>query len=54
MLGWNIVFALMTLPGAAAAMAGYHATTTIKTTSAIFAVLFLIGLFTQMVRGGTR
>jgi hypothetical protein len=54
MLGWIILFALMTLPGAAAAIAGYHPATSLKTTSVIFAALFLIGLLTQMVRRGTR
>jgi len=53
MLGWIILFALMTLPGAAAAVAGYG-TPSLKTTSALFAVLFIIGLVTQMVRGNSR
>jgi hypothetical protein len=51
MLGWMILFALMTLPGAAAAMAGYHATASLKTTSVVFALLFLVALLTRTLRG---
>jgi hypothetical protein len=51
MLGWMIVFALMTLPGAAAAVAGYHTGASLKTTTVVFAGLFIAALFTRMVRG---
>jgi hypothetical protein len=51
MLGWMILFALMTLPGAAAAVAGYHTGASLKTTSVVFAALFMVALFTRMVRG---
>jgi hypothetical protein len=54
MLGWMILFALMTLPGAAAAMAGYPATNSIRTTSVVFALLFLLALLTRVVRGRVR
>ena len=50
MLGWMILFALMTLPGAAAVMAGYPETTSLRTTSIVFAFLFLIALVTRLVR----
>ena len=51
MLGWMILFALMTLPGATAAVTGYHAGASLKATSVVFAVLFMAALFTRMVRG---
>jgi hypothetical protein len=51
MLGWMILFALMTLPGAAATIAGYHTGTSLKTTTIVFAGLFIAALFTRMVRG---
>lgn len=51
MLGWMILFALMTLPGAAATIAGYHTAASLKTTTIVFAGLFLAALFTRMVRG---
>ncbi|HTW67791.1 MAG TPA: hypothetical protein VME17_24415 [Bryobacteraceae bacterium] len=51
MLGWMIVFALMTLPGAAAVVGGYHTTASLKSASAVFAGLFIAALFTRMVRG---
>lgn len=50
MLGWMILFALMTLPGAGAALAGYHPGASLITTSVVFAALFLAALFTRMVR----
>jgi hypothetical protein len=51
MLGWMIVFALMTLPGAGAAVAGYHTGASLKTTTVVFAGLFMAALLTRMVRG---
>ncbi|HTC33184.1 MAG TPA: hypothetical protein VK724_07420 [Bryobacteraceae bacterium] len=51
MLGWMILFALMTLPGAAATIAGYHTGASLKTTTIVFAGLFMAALFTRMVRG---
>jgi ABC-type Mn2+/Zn2+ transport system permease subunit len=51
MLGWMIVFALMTLPGAAAAAVGYHPGASLMTATVVFAGLFIAGLFTCMVRG---
>ena len=51
MLGWMILFALMTLPGIAAAMTGYPAAASVKTMSAIFALLLVVSLITRVVRG---
>jgi len=51
MLGWMILFALMTLPGVAAAMTGYPVAASLKTMSAIFALLLIISLLTRVVRG---
>jgi hypothetical protein len=54
MLGWTILFALMSLGGAVAPLAGYAAPFWLKTASIIFASLFLISLLTQAVRGRAR
>src|SRR6185295_17890291 len=51
MLGWMILFALMTLPGIAAALTGYPVAASLKTMSAIFALLLIISLLTRVVRG---
>ena len=51
MLGWMIMFALMTLPGAGAVIAGVPATISIKTTSVVFTALFMLALLTRIVRG---
>jgi len=53
MLGWMILFALMTLPGAAAAMSGYPTPVSLKMTSVVFAILFLASLLAQMIREKT-
>ena len=54
MLGWTILFALMSLPGAAAAVTGYTAATSVKSSSVVFALLFLVSLTAQLVRGRSR
>ncbi len=54
MLGWMILFALMALPGIAAEVAGYPAATSLKTTSAVFALLLIISLLTRVVRDRAR
>jgi hypothetical protein len=54
MLGWTILFALMTLPGAAATLSGYPATTPVKAVSIVFAFLFLVSLLTQVARSRVR
>jgi uncharacterized membrane protein YtjA (UPF0391 family) len=50
MLGWTILFALMSLLGALLALAGSPATTFARTASVLFAVLFLISLLARVVR----
>jgi hypothetical protein len=54
MVGWMILFGLMTLPGAAAAIAKSPAATSLETTSVVFAFLFLAALLTRMIRGSVR
>jgi hypothetical protein len=54
MLGWTILFALMTVPGATAALTGYPAWTPLKSTSVVFAVLFLAALTTRALRTRSR
>ena len=51
MLGWMIVFAIMTLPGAAAALAGYEPSGSLISATVVFAGLFFAALFTRVVRG---
>jgi hypothetical protein len=51
MLGWTILFALISLGGAVAPLAGHPAPFWLKTASFIFATLFLVSLLTQAVRG---
>lgn len=54
MLGWTILFALMSLGGIAATFAGHPASFCLKTTSFLFATLFLLSLATIAVRRQTR
>ena len=51
MLGWLILFASMALPGALSLLAGEHVAASVKTSGLVFAVLFMIGLATRVVRG---
>ena len=51
MLGWTILFALMSLSGVAITLAGHPVPLFIKTASFIFAMLFLLSLVTRAVRG---
>jgi hypothetical protein len=51
MLGWTILFGLMSLGGAVAPLAGHPAPFCLKTASILFAALFLVSLLTQAVRG---
>jgi hypothetical protein len=53
MLGWMILFVLMIVPGAAAAMAGY-AVAPLTTLSFVFALLFLFALLTHAFRSRAR
>jgi hypothetical protein len=50
MLGWTILFALMSLGGVVATFAGHPASFCLKTTSFVFATLFLLSLVTVAVR----
>ena len=54
MLGWMILFALMTLPGAAAAFSGYPAAASLKSSSLVFALLFFFALLTYAIRDRAR
>jgi uncharacterized membrane protein YtjA (UPF0391 family) len=54
MLGWTILFGLMTLPGAAATMSGYPAAASVKTAAVVFAILFVMSLLTQFARSRAR
>ena len=51
MLGWTILFALMSLSGGVVTMAEHPAPFFLKTASFIFAMLFLLSLLTRAVRG---
>ena len=50
-MGWTILFALMSLSGGVATMAGHPAPFYLKTASFIFATLFFLTLLTRAVRG---
>jgi hypothetical protein len=54
MLGWTLVFGLMSLPGAAAIVTGYGAATSIKTTTVVFALLFFVFLAAHLIRRRVR
>jgi hypothetical protein len=54
MLGWMIVFALVSALGALFALNGATAIASMKITSLIFASLFLLGLLTYAIRGRAR
>jgi hypothetical protein len=51
MLGYTILFALMSLSGAVAPLAGNPAPVCLKTASFVFAILFVASLLTRAVRG---
>jgi hypothetical protein len=51
MLGWTILFALMSLTGVVVSLAAHPAPLCVKTASFIFAMLFLLSLLTRAVRG---
>jgi uncharacterized membrane protein YtjA (UPF0391 family) len=53
MLGWMIVFALISAVGALSSMSGAPAAS-MKITSFLFASLFLLGLLTYAIRGRAR
>lgn len=54
MLGWTILFALMSLSGMVRMLAGQPAPVFLKTATVLFAVLFLISLLTGAVRRQTN
>ena len=51
MLGWMIVFAMLAVSAAAAAIVGSPAAVSVAPASVVFASLFLIGLLTRALRG---
>jgi uncharacterized membrane protein YtjA (UPF0391 family) len=51
MLGWMIVFAMLAVSAAAAAMTGSSAAVSVGPASVVFATLFLVGLLTRALRG---
>ena len=53
MLGWMIVFALISSIGALSSMSGAPAVS-MKLTSLVFASLFFLGLLTYAIRGRAR
>jgi hypothetical protein len=54
MLGWTILFALISLGGVVPTLAGHPAPLCLKTASFIFAMLFFLSLLTRAVRGRTQ
>ncbi len=52
-LGWTILFALMALPGVGTAVSR-HPAASLEISSFVFAVLFLLALFTQAMRSRAR
>jgi hypothetical protein len=51
MLGWTILFGLMSTSGMAATLTSHPASLGLKTATFIFATLFLLTLLTRAVRG---
>ncbi len=54
MLGWTILFAVMSLGGVVPMLAGHPAALFLKTASLIFTALFLISLLARAVRDRAR
>jgi hypothetical protein len=54
MLGWMIVFGLISVVGGLSSMTGATAAMSMKITSLLFASLFFIGLLTYAIRGRAR
>jgi hypothetical protein len=54
MLGWTILFALISLCSAIVMIGGHPASNCVKTASLIFALLFLLSLLTRALRGPAR
>ena len=51
MLGWTILFALMSFSGVVITLAGHPAQLCLKIATFIFAMLFLLSLLARAVRG---
>jgi len=54
MLGWMIVFGLISVVGTLSAVTGATASVSMKITSLLFASLFFLGLLTYAMRGRAR
>jgi hypothetical protein len=54
MLGWMIVFALISVLGGLSTMTGATPAISMKMTSLLFASLFFLGLLTYAIRGRAR
>ncbi len=54
MLGWMIVFGLISVVGALSSINGATAAISMKITSLLFASLFFLGLITYAIRGRAR
>jgi hypothetical protein len=54
MLGWMIVFGLISVLGGVSAITGETSAMSMKITSLLFASLFFLGLLTYAIRGRAR
>jgi hypothetical protein len=54
MLGWMIVFGLISVLGGISAITGANPAISMKLTSLLFASLFFLGLLTYAIRGRAR
>ena len=54
MLGWMIVFGLISIVGALSSVTGAAPSISMKITSLLFASLFFLGLLTYAIRGRAR
>jgi hypothetical protein len=54
MLGWMIVFGLISVLGGVSAITGGTPAMSMKITSLLFASLFFLGLLTYAIRGRAR
>jgi len=54
MLGWTILFAMISLSGVVTGLAEHPVPFCLKTASLVFAMLFLVSLLTHAVRARTH
>ena len=54
MLGWTILFAVMSISGTAATLTSHPAPLYVETASVIFTTLFLLTLLTRAIRVRAR